>query len=69
VTNVSGGYPTVTGAAIRGQIAPVPLSGTEIDPALAVDARARIPSLQHGRRFEVTAPADKSRLHLVGKAL
>jgi len=41
----------------------------EIDPALAVDARARIPSLQHGRRFEVTAPADKSRLHLVGKAL
>ncbi len=40
----------------------------EIDPALSIDARARIPSLQHGRRFEVAPPSDKSRLHVVGKA-
>jgi deaminated glutathione amidase len=39
----------------------------EIDPALVKEARGRIPSLQHGRRFEVTA-AEKARLHLVGKA-
>jgi predicted amidohydrolase len=39
----------------------------EIDPALVVEARERIPSLQHGRRFEV-APVEKPRLHLVGKA-
>lgn len=40
----------------------------EIDPVLAADARARIPSLQHGRRFEVAMPTDKGRLHVVGKA-
>jgi deaminated glutathione amidase len=40
---------------------------TEIDPALVAEARGRIPSLQHGRRFEV-APVEKPRLHLVGKA-
>ena len=39
----------------------------EIDPALVAEARGRIPSLQHGRRFEV-APVEKPRLHLVGKA-
>jgi predicted amidohydrolase len=39
----------------------------EIDPALVAEARGRIPSLQHGRRFEVAA-VEKSRLHLVGKA-
>jgi predicted amidohydrolase len=41
----------------------------EIDPALVVYAHSRIPSLQHGRRFEVTSPADKGRLHLIGRAL
>lgn len=40
----------------------------EIDPSISVDVRARIPSLQHGRRFEISAPTDKSRIHLVGKA-
>jgi predicted amidohydrolase len=39
----------------------------EIDPALVAEARGRIPSLQHGRRFEV-APVEKKRLHVVGKA-
>jgi predicted amidohydrolase len=39
----------------------------EIEPALVAQARGRIPSLQHGRRFEV-APVEKKRLHLVGKA-
>jgi deaminated glutathione amidase len=39
----------------------------EIDPALVAEARGRIPSLQHGRRFEV-APVEKARLHIVGKA-
>jgi len=38
----------------------------EIDPAQVALARARIPSLQHGRRFEVVAPlAEPARLHLV----
>jgi deaminated glutathione amidase len=40
----------------------------EIDPAVVVDTRSRIPSLQHGRRFEVAEPTGKNRLHLVGKA-
>jgi hypothetical protein len=32
-------------------------------------ARKRVPALDHGRRFEVVAPAkDTGRLHLVGKA-
>jgi predicted amidohydrolase len=38
----------------------------EIDPAQVATARSRIPSLQHGRRFEVIEPlAEPSRLHLV----
>jgi hypothetical protein len=28
----------------------------EIDPAAIASARARVPSLQHGRRFEVIEP-------------
>jgi predicted amidohydrolase len=38
----------------------------EIDPAEATQARARIPSLQHGRRFEIVEPlAEPVHLHLV----
>jgi len=38
----------------------------EIDPAAVADARARIPSLQHGRRFEIVEPmAEPTRLHVV----
>ena len=38
----------------------------QIDPAAVAAARARIPSLQHGRRFEVVEPmAEPTRLHLV----
>jgi predicted amidohydrolase len=40
----------------------------EIDPALVASARSRIPSLQHGRRFELSAPSDRGRLRLVDKA-
>jgi predicted amidohydrolase len=40
----------------------------EIDPALVTSARSRIPSLQHGRRFELSAPSDRTRLRLVDKA-
>jgi predicted amidohydrolase len=41
----------------------------EIDPALVTQARSRIPSLEHGRRFEVVAPVKESgRLHVVGRA-
>jgi predicted amidohydrolase len=40
----------------------------EIDPTRVAEARQRIPSLQHGRRFEITGSADKGRLHLIGKA-
>jgi hypothetical protein len=29
----------------------------EIDPATVAAARARIPSLQHGRRFEMIEPS------------
>ena len=40
----------------------------EIAPADIVTARARIPSLQHGRRFEVVAPAaEPAYLHAVGR--
>jgi predicted amidohydrolase len=40
----------------------------EIDLADITTARARIPSLQHGRRFEVIAPtAEPAHLHAVGK--
>lgn len=38
----------------------------EIDPAEVADARARIPSLQHGRRFEIIEPmAEPAHLHVV----
>ena len=39
----------------------------EIDPAEVMTARARIPSLQHGRRFEIIEPmAEPTHLHVVG---
>jgi predicted amidohydrolase len=38
----------------------------EIDPAEIAKARARIPSLQHGRRFEIVEPmAEPAHLHVV----
>ena len=38
----------------------------EIDPAAVAAARARVPSLQHGRRFEIVEPmAEPTHLHLV----
>jgi deaminated glutathione amidase len=38
----------------------------EIDPAAVAAARARIPSLQHGRRFEIVEPIAKpAHLHVV----
>ena len=38
----------------------------EIDPAEVANARARIPSLQHGRRFEIVEPmAEPAHLHVV----
>ena len=38
----------------------------EINPAEVVSARARIPSLQHGRRFEIVEPlAEPAHLHVV----
>jgi predicted amidohydrolase len=41
----------------------------EIAPADIVTARTRIPSLQHGRRFEVVAPAaGPAYLHAVGRS-
>ena len=41
----------------------------EVDPAEVAIARSRIPSLQHGRRFEIVEPlAEPSYLHLVGGA-
>jgi deaminated glutathione amidase len=41
----------------------------DIDPAEIAKARARIPSLQHGRRFELVAPlAEPPHLHAVGGA-
>jgi predicted amidohydrolase len=42
----------------------------EIDPAEVVAARGRIPSLKHGRRFELVGPFDEpSHLHLVREPL
>ena len=39
----------------------------KVDPAEVAKARARIPSLQHGRCFEIVAPAPKvTPLHAVG---
>ena len=41
----------------------------EVAPAGIVTARTRIPSLQHGRRFEVVAPAaEPAHLHAVGRS-
>lgn len=41
----------------------------EIDPAEVAGARARIPSLQHGRRFEIVEPlAEPAHLHVVRRA-
>ena len=41
----------------------------EIDPAEVANARARIPSLQHGRRFEIVEPlAEPAYLHVVRSA-
>ena len=38
----------------------------EIDPAAITAARARIPSLQHGRRFEIVEPlAEPAHLHVI----
>jgi predicted amidohydrolase len=38
----------------------------DIDPAAVAAARARIPSLQHGRRFEIVDPTAKpAHLHVV----
>lgn len=37
----------------------------EINPALVAEARSRMPSLQHGRRFEMAEPmAEQTHLHL-----
>jgi len=39
----------------------------EIDPAEVAAARAKVPSLQHGRRFDIVEPmAEPARLHVVG---
>ncbi|MBB6308258.1 carbon-nitrogen hydrolase family protein [Xanthobacter tagetidis] len=38
----------------------------EIDLAEVASARARIPSLTHGRRFEVAGPGQAGHLHVVG---
>jgi predicted amidohydrolase len=39
----------------------------DIDPAEVATARARVPSLQHGRRFEILEPmAEPTHLHVVG---
>ncbi len=41
----------------------------EIDPAQVAEARSRMPSLQHGRRFEMAEPmAESTHLHLVQDA-
>jgi predicted amidohydrolase len=40
----------------------------DIDLAEVAAARNRVPALDHGRRFEVVAPRDTGRLHVVGKA-
>jgi predicted amidohydrolase len=39
----------------------------EIDPAAVAAARAKVPSLQHGRRFDIIEPmAEPTHLHVVG---
>ncbi len=41
----------------------------EIDPAKLTEARGRMPSLQHGRRFEIAEPmAEPAHLHMVRSA-
>lgn len=41
----------------------------EIDPAEVANARARVPSLQHGRRFEIVEPmAEPAHLHVIRRA-
>ncbi len=41
----------------------------EIDPAQVTNARSRIPSLQHGRRFEIVEPlAEPTHLHVIRRA-
>jgi deaminated glutathione amidase len=43
------------------------VSLADIDPQAVAAARSRIPSLQHGRRFEVAKPVDvPAHLHVVG---
>lgn len=50
----------------EGGTEPAVIMGT-IDLAEVAAARGRIPSLQHGRRFEIVAPAaEPTRLHAVG---
>ena len=45
------------------------ISLADIDPQAVAAARSRIPSLQHGRRFEILKPGDvPAHLHLVGGA-
>jgi predicted amidohydrolase len=40
----------------------------EIDPAAVAAARAKVPSLQHGRRFDIIEPmAEPTHLHVVGE--
>jgi predicted amidohydrolase len=40
-----------------------------IDPAEVANARARVPSLQHGRRFEIAEPlSDPVRFRAIGSA-
>jgi hypothetical protein len=39
----------------------------DIDPAEVAGARARVPSMQHGRRFDIIEPmAEPAHLHVVG---
>jgi predicted amidohydrolase len=39
----------------------------DVDPAEVATARGRVPSLQHGRRFEILEPmAEPTHLHVVG---
>jgi predicted amidohydrolase len=38
-----------------------------IDPAEVAAVRAKIPSLQHGRRFELVEPMEEPPLHVVGE--
>jgi predicted amidohydrolase len=41
----------------------------EIDPAAVVEARSKVPSLNHGRRFELVEPlAEPTYLHAVRSA-